>query len=168
MGAGRALRCAQDPCRGAKVLRQWHDKSPWLCPWRELSSTVGIPRGWLRAQMATNNQGQQRDIKFPVPDAPVGCKLLSWQHRARGSLPEYAAASFFPWGSRRRGKILLKTPTLHGKPCSEWGRQWDPLLCLAEGPGRPSHTSPASPDPCTSPPSGADLSPSLSPWAEVQ
>lgn len=94
MEAGQPLMCAQHPCRG--VLRQWHDKSPGLCPQRGLSSTACIPRGWHRAQMATNNQGQQRDMKFPVPDVPVGCELLSWQLRASESLPSTVLLHPFP------------------------------------------------------------------------
>lgn len=69
------------------------------------------------------------------------CQMYRWvvSSSLGSTVPLEASPSMlllhpFPRAVGDGGKILLKPPALHGKPCSGWGRRWDPFLCLAAGP----------------------------------
>lgn len=82
MCPGPLSRCKQ------AVHRQQHDKSPWLCPWQGLSSTVCIPWDGIvhRWQQITRGSGGTSSPQHQM--YPWGCELLSCQHCAPRSPPK--------------------------------------------------------------------------------
>lgn len=137
MCPGPLARCKQ------AVHEQWHDKSPWLCPWRALSSTVRIPwdgivHTWQRITRGSSGTSSPRCQMYRW-----GCELLSWQHRAPGSPPKARCCFTLSLGLQEMGgKHPAKgsNPAM-GNPCSGWGAAEGICSCTclqAGGPGPPS------------------------------
>lgn len=127
MGAGQPLRCAQDPCHGAN--------SQYSLPGSGMTKAPGFVHGGdSPAQSASPGDGivhrWQQITRGSSGTSSSQCQMYRWAVSSSlgSTVPLEASPSMlllhpFPGAAGDGGKILLKTSTLHGKPCSGWGRQ---------------------------------------------